>query len=393
MSEFIIENVPLTKQWLADVIEKKTGFRPKIGTSTTLDNAELGYMSLIRKVGLIFDDNALETKANLPKNVVLKIANGSKLNGVIESATGNTGVSNETMLMETFMHNTECAYYNLFANEEKPLKIPTIYATEDSRTGATPIPVIVMELYENCKIYDICQGFNESQLYKIVDELVKLHIYSLTTTKWKLIKADPFLKETAPMFFETVKSISNNLSQQPELDVLKVFNRNTFEKNPQIMSTFSDVYENGERTAVIAHGDLWAPQILWDQNDDIAGIVDWQIAHHGSPLEDFLRVMSTCTTVENRKKLTKPLLDYYHEQLSKGLEAKGVKIPYTREELDEEYKYTMIHVGAMTIFANGFWANSPVLQTDGKPDPEKIAESFGRCRSFIEDVIAAHNME
>ena len=32
MSDLIIENVPLTKEWLADVVEKKIGVKPTIGT-------------------------------------------------------------------------------------------------------------------------------------------------------------------------------------------------------------------------------------------------------------------------------------------------------------------------------------------------------------------------
>lgn len=51
-------------------------------------------------------------------------------------------------------------------------------------------------------------------------------------------------------------------------------------------------------------------------------------------MEDFHHIISTCTSVENRKTLTKPLLDYYFDKLSSGLEAKGVKNPWTREDID-----------------------------------------------------------
>ncbi|EFP03614.1 hypothetical protein CRE_19126 [Caenorhabditis remanei] len=417
MSDLIIDNVPLTKEWLADVVEKKIGVKPTIGTinlilqSGILDNSELGYMSMIRKVELHFNAEQEENHPNLPKHVVLKIACSAKGSGVIENAGGEASSSEDAAAVEQFMHNTECDYYQVFAKlTEKPLKVPTIYAAVKAGEKEAPVPVIVMEMFEDCKVYDLITGFNEEQLYKIVDELVKLHIFSLTTEKWKEVERDPTMIAMADMFGMMVKGIADNLAKQPGLEIISTFVRNTFEKDPKFLQTIGDEYleESGfccsinfsffqyikfsERTSVMTHGDLWAPQILWDKEDNIAGIIDWQITHRGSPMEDLHHVLSTCTSVENRQKLTKPLLDYYFDKLSTALDARGVKMPWTREEIDEEYKHCYIPGAALTIFANGFWANSPVLQTDGKPDIARIGESFARCKSYIEEVVKEHNM-
>ncbi|CTQ87044.1 CHK kinase-like domain-containing protein [Caenorhabditis elegans] len=295
--------------------------------------------------------------------------------------------------VELFMHNTECNYYKIFAKlTEKPLHLPVIYAAIKAEDKEAPVPVIVMEMFEDCKVYDIITGFNEEQLYKIVDEIVKLHIFSLTTEEWKTIVPDAFVLEMAGYFQTMVAGIGEKLAQQPGLELVSTYIKNTFATDPKFLQNINDEYLEERRISVLTHGDLWAPQILWDKNDDIAGIIDWQITHRGSPMEDFHHIMSTCTSVENRKNLTKPLLDYYFDKLSSGLEAKGVKMPWTREEIEEEYKYSFINGAALTIFANGFWANSPVLQTDGKPDPVRIGESFKRCKSYLEEVIQEHNM-
>lgn len=38
MTDLIIENIPLTKEWLAEIIEKKIGVKPKIGTVSWICN-------------------------------------------------------------------------------------------------------------------------------------------------------------------------------------------------------------------------------------------------------------------------------------------------------------------------------------------------------------------
>ncbi|CAI5452801.1 unnamed protein product [Caenorhabditis angaria] len=393
-NDLIIPDVPLTKTWLADVMEKKLGVRPTVGTSSTLVNGELGYMSMIRKVGLNFEVDGDDSE--FPKSVVLKITTTGKGLDAIEGASGDMEAPSEAdkSMTEQFMHNTECDYYRvLSAANEKHIKIPKIYALEDTINKTTEVPVIVMEMFENCHLYDLIQGFSENQLFKLVDEIVALHVFSLTTEEWKKIKPDANIEKIMVEFHAVMHTITDKLSDSPGMEILKVYSRNTFEKNPHFLAENGQQYLNGNRLAVIAHGDMWAPQILWDSQENIAGIIDWQIAHPGSPMEDLQHLLSTCTTVENRKRLTKPLIDHYYQKLSAGLEAKGVKVPWTREQIDEEYKFQLVASSAFTIFANGFWANSPILQTDGKPDIARITESFARCQSFIKETVEAWNME
>ncbi|CCG28276.1 CHK kinase-like domain-containing protein [Caenorhabditis elegans] len=351
MSDFLIENIPLTKEWLAELIEIKIGVKPKIGT--------------------------------IPQN--------TKGCSVVENAGG--GVKNvDHSVVERFMHNTECNYYKLFSSlSEKPLQIPTTYLASKAGEKA-PVPVIVLEMLEDCKLHDLIPGFNEDQLFKIVDELVKLHIFSLTTEKWKEIVPDESKLAMSGFLQCMVADVGRKLAQNPELGVILSYVENTLDTDPNYLQKMRDEYINEERPSVICHGDLWAPQILWDKEDNIAGIVDWQATHRGSPMEDLHHILSTCTSVQNRKTFTKPLLDHYYNKLKVGLKEKGFKTTWTREEIDIEYNYSFIYGASRTIFANGFWANSPVLQTDGKPDPERIKESFVRCKSYLEDTIRELNI-
>lgn len=85
-----------------------------------------------------------------------------------------------------------------------------------------------------------------------------------------------------------------------------------------------------EKTAVVVHGDMWTANFLW-RGDSLAAIVDWQLTHPGGPVEDLLRVLSTCTTAGIRRKLTKSLINHYYNLL---LSKNDGKLPFTREQLD-----------------------------------------------------------
>ncbi|KHJ75808.1 hypothetical protein OESDEN_24575 [Oesophagostomum dentatum] len=94
-----------------------------------------------------------------------------------------------------------------------------------------------------------------------------------------------------------------------------------------------DEYTSGRRPSVLVHGDLWAPNILWKDDLTIAGIVDWQLAHLGSPVEDLLHVLSTCASVNSRRNLLHPLLDYCYDIMKKQLGADNM--PFSREHLNK----------------------------------------------------------
>lgn len=394
MSNLIIDNYPLTKEWLADLVKKKIGVKPKVGSCGILDNADLGFMSMIRKVQLHFDAEQELKHPNLPKNVVIKIASCAKLGEGVGSVGVDVNKGNAAAIMELFMHNTECNYYNVFRKyTDLPMKVPVIYCAAKAGDAEAPVPVIVMEMFEDCTVHDLIDGFDKDQLFKIVDEIVNLHIFSLTTEEWRSVLPDSAMRDTVDLFEAMVKTIAENMAKSPGLEIISKYIEKTFDKDPSFMTKFSDEYLEGKRKSVLTHGDLWSPQILWDKDDNIAGIIDWQVGHQGSPMEDLHRILSTGTSVENRNKLTKPLLDHYFEKLSAGLEEKGVKMPWTREEVDEEYNHCFSYGASITIFSYGIWSSSPILQTDGKPDPARISESFARCQSYVEEAVQVLGVE
>lgn len=94
-------------------------------------------------------------------------------------------------------------------------------------------------------------------------------------------------------------------------------------------------------------------------------------------MEDFLRLVPLGVSSSDKIRLTPTLLNYYYTQLTSKLEAKGVKIPFTYEEMmvctsdqvttssfpiQDEYKSSLPYACGMAVFAFGMWSNSPVSQ-------------------------------
>ncbi|VDN34804.1 unnamed protein product [Cylicostephanus goldi] len=89
-----------------------------------------------------------------------------------------------------------------------------------------------------------------------------------------------------------------------QLDCINKFIANTYEKDMMCTAKLINEYEEGKRPFALVHGDLWAPQVLWRDEETIGGIVDWQMVHRGSPVSQFcfsqtLECMLTFTEKED----------------------------------------------------------------------------------------------
>lgn len=87
---------------------------------------------------------------------------------------------NAAAIMELFMHNTECNYYNVFrkckcvlvskvftskfSDTDLPMKVPVIYCAAKAGDAEAPVPVIVMEMFEDCTVHDLIDGFDKDQV-------------------------------------------------------------------------------------------------------------------------------------------------------------------------------------------------------------------------------------
>ncbi|EYC02560.1 hypothetical protein Y032_0099g3181 [Ancylostoma ceylanicum] len=428
--EVLVDGFALTKSWLQNRVERIHGVRPRVGKVEPLGKDAVGYMSVIRRVWLEWDSD----RSELPKSVIVKIPCPAAANKTFEASGATTiGVSDSFLKAS---HGLEANFYRLIQEEkQKRLLVPIIYASEDFSAEQ---PVIVMQDYRNCFLTDLVKGLTEKQLFDIAEQIANLQVFSIKNRKWiTTLQKDETLccpkrltlhckrshlcesissffledssdvilllwdhnlnqrfvsvqkemwNEVIPMMGSHLRPVCQKLMEDmPEhFSCLKTFMANTIDKDPDWMAKIVDKYRRGERPFVLIHGDLWAGQILWRDESTIEGIVDWQGARHGSPVEDFLRILSSSATVEMRRKLLQPLLDFYYDKMSKQL---GADMPFSREHLRDELKYVSPLCCIPNIFNAAFLSKSEIAKKNGVLDKERINAIAHRSGAFVEDVI------
>lgn len=299
----------------------------------------------------------------------------------------------EATLVRIF-HRNESQLYHLFQElESPPIPIPKIYLCRDcdlmtKTANDHEFSVIVMEDLRKYSLIDIINGFNDKQLYSIMDAIVDLHVYSFTHVGWEQVG-----------FFES--EIDESMSMENTLNgmvtALKKLSPKHFEKVDLLLELsgehgwnrkYMKKCVNDEYICALVHGDLWPANIMWDGNK-LKAIIDWQLAHKGIIVEDIMRVLSTSVSVDTRKRLTKPLLHYYYYQLADRMSNLRLEMPFAFEDVQKSYRLALPYAALCTVFAAAFWSNSAVLKDEKNPENQarRMKEIFDRTESIIEDAV------
>lgn len=99
---------------------------------------------------------------------------------------------------------------------------------------------------------------------------------------------------------------------------------------------------------VIVHGDIHAGNLLWKTNEngdlenELAAILDWQLTHEGSPVEDLARFLVQVPNGVVRRQAEEFAIDYYLECLTDEFGGDASKVPYTAEKLKQAYNYSFV---------------------------------------------------
>uniref|UniRef100_A0AC35F746 CHK kinase-like domain-containing protein n=1 Tax=Panagrolaimus sp. PS1159 TaxID=55785 RepID=A0AC35F746_9BILA len=141
---------------------------------------------------------------------------------------------------------------------------------------------------------------------------------------------------------------------------------------------------------VIVHGDAYGGNVIYaiDKDgkicDKISALIDWQLMHEGSPMEDLARFLVQCCDGILRRKAETFIFEYYLECLEKEFGDDKTKVPYTLEQLKKAYKYSFI--------AQAFFIPSYEIALNAKSDDaSEIKEAnheFGVSKAFdaLQDV-------
>ncbi|GMT19445.1 hypothetical protein PFISCL1PPCAC_10742 [Pristionchus fissidentatus] len=377
--------------WLATALQKKFGVMPTVGTSGPITEGSHGYMAQIRRVTLEWPIE----RADLPKSVVIKspvagsaadawmaageeVPEADKLKAMEEHAA-------QMKKVQEMCHCIESQVYGLFDDDSYPAPCP-MPKTYASFGVSHDHPSIIMEDITGATIYDIADGWTEKQLYTILDSIIDIHVMSFTTDKWKKIDY-PVEPEVEEHFAQMANEFAGEILKRQPLPSLEKVKKHVLSNTSWFMAMYEKYATHP--LSVFVHGDMWAPQFLW-RGDTLAAIVDWQLTHPGSIMEDFLRLITLGISHSIRKSLTPILLQYYYSQITTKLAAKGVPVPFTFDEMMEEYKLSLPYSCGMAVFAFSMWSNSPVLKKGKDDDTVRIGEMFSRMAGLLEECVEAY---
>jgi aminoglycoside phosphotransferase (APT) family kinase protein len=146
--------------------------------------------------------------------------------------------------------------------------------------------------------------------------------------------------------------------------------------------------------AVLAHGDLWACNMLVQKDEngkptgDLLTLIDWQTAHAGFVVEDIARVLVTSVKGEMRRKETDGVLQYYFEELRANLAKHGKECSITLTTIRDAYELNFPYAAAFFLLIVPMMATGATnVDENGKVLDSFANEMLVRSKLVFEEVI------
>uniref|UniRef100_A0A0N5B888 CHK domain-containing protein n=1 Tax=Strongyloides papillosus TaxID=174720 RepID=A0A0N5B888_STREA len=285
-----------------------------------------GYVSRILKTTIFFDDIKKE-----PFICVIKVPSAENFVKLFSGTTGKFDEDWECTKLKSLamFHNNELKFYKNMSKKIGEITLPVCYGGFDIVIGSQDGAIIMEYLTSSSGCISSHETLNIFQVKSVLNELLKLHVYSLTTGKEeKKIFKHKYGKEHSKIYVSLFnshwESIKNVLSEQfiNELEsnytkyiehYINIYHYYIY-KLPFISGNYS----------VLCHGDLWINNLMYKRDlkghltNDIYAIIDWQTVYEGSIGVDLARLLVQCTSPEDRHKIETTLLPKYYEDLKKN---------------------------------------------------------------------------
>ncbi|CAK5033191.1 unnamed protein product [Meloidogyne enterolobii] len=269
----------------------------------------------------------------------------------------------------TIATTREINFYKNFPLFEPRAKLPKFYYGYDHHPLQQGL-IIMEDLSTRAVTIPVLPGFNELQLFALLEEVAMIHAAS-----WRFPQWEQLIGSLDPLVFKT---LINQLST-------------TFTLSTCEQSNYSGL-KFGFPSCIV-HADLWTPNVLWERDaqgkptDKLCAIIDWQTVHAGNPCEDICRILSLNTSGTYRRQNTERLLTFYAEKVAEFM---GGNSPFTFVQLKEAYRKSMAYSALYLCFGIVYYHEmDSIVGTD--PEKRKVnqKELLERCRMFLEDTITS----
>jgi len=311
----------------------------------------------------------------------LKVPCADKLSKIMESESGG----NELIKI----HDRECQFYEDFKNVPN-LKIPKVYSTQklkSENSDGKEAHIIMEFLGEQSANIELDASLTKEQLLNVADQMTTLHTYiRVNPDVYNPDNYVPFagvgedeIEDGKKSDFDPEKldkSITSSLEKFGDASFMEAIKKlDPIAKNKNFykyVATQSHL-DVGLKPMLI-HNDLWGNNILFKKDssgklsNDIAGIIDWQIACDGNVTQDLVRLLVFNTSTELRRQLGDSILEAYYNKLKTNLKEHNLEPDFSFQQLLDASKPVFVNQVFFSMFIVSFHFQ--------QPGQEKIRTSF-----------------
>ncbi|EFP11112.1 hypothetical protein CRE_30986 [Caenorhabditis remanei] len=371
-----------------EVIGEQMNTKARLGENTkyTVVGDGNGFMSRV----ILVEPDWTVTDDHLPSKFVLKITSCMHVHGLVETMKAKSPNAltpeHEAALWAMFeteaqqLHNREVNLYKITEkwNKNDVMLSPKIYFSKKFDENNKTKGFLGMEFVSDVIIRHLYANAKPHELHPVLRSLATLQAESLHLTDEEKQSIHGF------DFKQLMGSMMND-------DGMKNIYAQTRDINPERLTERANKVEAfgldvvnfelachlnkyiGIERDVLVHGDLWAANILWKEDDDgkysVSKIIDYQLIHMGNPAEDLVRLFLSTLSGGDRQAHWERLVDQFYEYF---LEALGDReVPYTIEQLKESYRHYFVTGGLIMMPMYG-----PIAQTklSYSTDTENVEE-------------------
>ncbi|KRZ80477.1 putative oxidoreductase -like protein [Trichinella papuae] len=319
--------------WLA--LAKYFALDPKLNLLDNVSAVRIavgqGYICSIMQIKLNWKPISIKYNKHLPQSVIAKVPFTSQMMETFE-LLGFKDCMPEDMDCDStmqFMHNAECSFYLLSLNEK--LNFPTAKCYAAWNIDKAGVNVILLEdLKDVAATKGVFPGLGVEELKEVVEKVALLQAWSLNTdVEWqKMFMTVEMLFERFFKFIDhSISSLNDYLTKYS--DKLTSFDLNKaktlLNKQEDLIELFTE--HRKFIPDVIVHGDLWSNNMMFKLDGDsdqisnkLAAIIDWQMVHGGSFVEDLAHLFIFSVNTEVRRFHQETIFRHYYDTLMKHLE-------------------------------------------------------------------------
>uniref|UniRef100_A0AAF5D2H0 CHK domain-containing protein n=1 Tax=Strongyloides stercoralis TaxID=6248 RepID=A0AAF5D2H0_STRER len=316
--------------------------------------------------------------------------------------------------MEACIENNtikEINFYLHFSINYPELKIPKLYGYKMWDKKDKDGLILIEDLgrdpsinsdpnYIYGKILPMIPGYNEKQLFSIIETLAKIHATSASIPfNEKKYAIENFDIEEYSKWIDSMYTLAKiGFVEKLKKDQFK--ERIDRSASLYCQSTIKNVYYGFEKKngfeGVLIHNDLWAANILFKKSslglfDEVYGIIDWQTLYLGNPMADLARLIAFNTTSKYRRENEKKLLKYYCKIFNQNLKDKSKEV--SLEDIDKAYFESLPLVLIFFAFSTPmyYFMNFIVDGTQEEIDNRR-EELINRTLDFYDDVLEKYGI-